>query len=330
MKKFLTVLLSLVLVLSLAACGNGQTLGENDSGNENTSENKLEAFDTEATIEETVLYDENNIKITANELTFNSFSADLSVTMENNSNKDLSFICGSSGYHVNSINGYMVDDGYLNCDVAAGQSVTDVISFSFNSLNVYGITNIADIEVGFDICDSDSNSTYTGPISIKTSMADSYDYSVNRYQNIINNGIFENQFDCKINYFSDDNLYENHNICITSAAVMTNMDGEPALLLEIENNSNGQVFVNTKEVYLNNCLVYNYLWSTDGINANKKYIVDISLSDLVDKYEGNVADVSKISDISFTFSVGESWYEAEDSQKISISLPDIEIPVTNE
>lgn len=111
---------------------------------------------------------------------------------------------------------------------------------------------------------------------------------------------------------------------------MTNIDGEPALLLEIENNSNGRVFANIKEVYLNDCLVYDYLWSSNGINVNKKSIVDISLSNLVDKHEGDIADVSKISDISFTFSIGENWYEAEDTQKISISLPDIEVPVETE
>lgn len=315
MKKILAIILSLALVLSLAACENEKT---------------LENFDTGATIKETVIYNENNIKITANELTYGSFSAELSVTIENNSDKNLSFICGSSGYNANSINGYMVEDGYLNCEIAAGQSETDVISFSFNSLNVYGITSIADIEIGFNIRDDDYNSTYTGPIQIKTSLADSYDYSINRYQKVVNNGAFEDKFDCKINYFADDNLYENYNICITSAAVMTNVDGEPALLLEIENNSNGRISVNTKEMYLNNCLVYDSLWSSDSINANKKYIVNMSLSDLAKKYEGDFADISKISEISFTFSVGESWHKSADTQKINISLPDIEIPAKEE
>lgn len=310
MKKILASLLLLTIMVSLVGCG-GTTV--------------LEEFNTEATIEENVLYDENDIKITAKELTYDTFSAKLSVTVENNSDKELSYSCGSSGYHVNSINGYMVDDGYVNGDIAAGQSVTEEIPFKFSSMNVYGITEIADIEIGFSFCDDNYNYIYTDPLQVKTSIADSYDYSENRYRKIIDNGAFENKFNCKVNYFSEESFYNNYDINITSAAVMTNKDGEVVLLLEVENNSSGQVFISTKEISLNNNLVYESLWSSDNINPNKKYVMHIVLSDLIDKYEGNVDDISKISDISFTFGVGENWYQDEDAQQISISLPNIEI-----
>ncbi len=312
MKKILAMVLSLMFVLSLMACGENAT---------------LEEFSTDATIEKTIIYDDNNIKITANELTYGTFSAELSVTIENNGDTDLSFVCGSSGYHVNSVNGYMVDDGYLNCDVAAGETANDVIEFDFSSLSIYGITSIADMEIGFDISDDDYNSIYTGPLQIKTTIADTYDYSVNRYQKIINNGAFENEFECTVDYFSDDDLYNEHNIYVTSAALMTNKDGESALLLEIENKSSGRIHISTEEVYINETLVYESLWSSDSVNANKSYVIDISLSSLVNQYEGDVSDITNISEISFTFGIGEKWYETDDSQKISVSLPDITVPV---
>lgn len=317
MKKTLGILVLIALLLS-SGCKNAKPA-------ETKNSESLDTFDTSATIEPTVIYDKDNIKIAADELTYGSFSAELSVTIENNSDKDLSFICGSSGYSVNSVNGCMIDDGYINCDVAPGESAQDIISIGFNSLNMYGITKISDMEIGFDISDDDYNSIYTGPLQIKTSVFDSYDYSVDRYQEIINNGALENAFNCDVNYFSSDVLYDSYNVRICSSAVITNVDGETALLLEIENNSNGIIYANTKDMYINGCPVYDSLWSSDSINAGKKYLVDISLSDLADEYEGNKSDMEEISEVSFTFSIGENWYEPANSKKISISLPKIKI-----
>lgn len=308
MKKILAFVLVLCIVLSLTACGKSET---------------MEEFKTDATIEKTVIYDADNVKITANSLTYTTYSAELSVTLENNSNTDLSFICGSYGYHVNSVNGYMIDDGYLNCDVPAGETAEDTISFDFVSLSVNGITSIADMEIGFDISDDDYHSIYTGPLSIKTSIADTYDYSTNHYQKIIENGAFENEYECTVNYFSSDDLYSENDVCITSAALITNNSNEPVLLLEIENQSSAAVYTSIKKVHMNETLVYESLWSSSSINANKNYVTDISLSSLVNQYKGDPSDVSNINRLSFTFEIGENWYDVANSKEITVELPNI-------
>lgn len=220
----------------------------------------------------------------------------------------------------------MIDVGYVNCEVEAGQSATDALTFDFNELNIYGITEIADMEIGFDISDDEYNSVYTGPVQIKTSAAESYDYTVNTYQEILNNGAFENAFNSTVNYFSDDDLYSNYNICVTSAALMINSDGEPVLMFEIENNSQSEVVVSINDVSINGNIVREDHWSSDNINAGKKRLVDLQLTDLADGYEGDFSGISNASSISFTFSVGENWYEPADSQTIDISLPETVIP----
>ena len=53
-----------------------------------------EMFPEQATIEETVLVDEKDAKITATKLTYPGSSAELSLIIENNSNEDLSFHSG--------------------------------------------------------------------------------------------------------------------------------------------------------------------------------------------------------------------------------------------
>ena len=143
MRKIISLMLALLLVLSLAACGSTNESGgtdtptstpatdsqpETDSGNDDPQiEVEPHEFKKTATIEETVLVDESGVKITAKELTYGNYAAELTLVIENNSDKDLSFIANSIGYSCNSINGYMVPEGYLNCDVAAGKKANDTI-----------------------------------------------------------------------------------------------------------------------------------------------------------------------------------------------------------
>ena len=156
-----------------------------------TSRKELPAFALQATMEETVLVDEKDVKITATALQGTSNQVELSLAIENNSDTDLSFLSGTMGYSCNSVNGYMIDDGYLNVDVVAGKKANETIKFSVDQLELMGITDIADIEIGFHIQTSDYD-TYlrTGPRQLRTSLSDFYDYSADTYQEAINNGEF--------------------------------------------------------------------------------------------------------------------------------------------
>ena len=171
MKKVICLLLILCVAVSLVACGDdtntegtAETQQQTEGALENKpSDEKLGTFHKNASLAETVMVDEGGVKITATGLNYTDYSVELELTIENNSGKDLSFISGSVGYNCNSINGYMVRDGYLNCDVADEKKANDSISFSYDGLMLYGIHEIADIEIGFDMSDEDYNHTYSGP-----------------------------------------------------------------------------------------------------------------------------------------------------------------------
>ncbi|MCP1110489.1 hypothetical protein [Ohessyouella blattaphilus] len=162
---------------------------------------ELPDFSPEATIEETVLVDANNIKITATELTYRSHVADINLIIENNSDQDLSFISGSMGYNWNSVNNYMLDSSYLNVDVTAGNLANETISLKFDELMLYGLQEIADIQIGFQVKDADYNEVYTGVSKLLTSAAADYDYAPDTYQEAINSGIMGALFDYSIDYF---------------------------------------------------------------------------------------------------------------------------------
>lgn len=205
MKNIVSTFLTTVLILSLAACGtsgdlpsqeeNGtdippsQTEASEKAGTDEalqtTGDAVLPIFQKTATVTETVLVDECDVRITATELSYSDYSAELALTIENNSEKDLSFTSNTVGYGCNSVNGYMVKDGYLNCDVAAGKKANDTISISYDTLMLYGIFEIADMEIGFNISDSDYNHIYSGVGQVRTSASDGYAYDLPSYRESI-------------------------------------------------------------------------------------------------------------------------------------------------
>ncbi len=144
------------LIFSLAACGSNtndalagseqQTAGDQQE----RSGEELGSFNKSASLDETVMVDENGVKITATGLNYTDHSVDLELSIENSSGKDLSFSSGTMGYHCNSINGYMVSDGYLNCDVADGKKANETISFSYDALMLYVIVRHrkSDLHIG--------------------------------------------------------------------------------------------------------------------------------------------------------------------------------------
>lgn len=270
---------------------------------------QTEGFKTVATIEETVLVDENDVKITATELTYTDYSVELNLLIENNSDKNLSFISGSVGYSCNAVNGYMVNDGYLNADVAAGKKANESVSFSTDMLMVYGITEIADIQIGFDIQDEEYEDFYTGVRQITTSAAESYDYTEERYEKAVSGGIWEKAYQCSIDYYAEEELYNQNGVQIVSEALMTNRDGEKVILIEIRNDSQEMVYGVTSGIAVNGLTINSNRWSGDFINPGARRIVDLDITSALDKSYWDAFGISDINEFAFSFALEDTDYE---------------------
>lgn len=340
MKKTIAILVLLAMLLSIAACTASPPEADENPGGE-TSENQgnqnagsgggtgekpgktePKVFDQTATIEETVLWDNDNVKITATDLTYGYYSAELELVIENNSAEDLSFISNSIGYSRNSINGYMTADGYLSCDVAAGKKAMDSVEFSYQELMLYGIYVIADIEIGFDISDDAYHHTYTGALPIKTTAAETYDYDTLHYRNTIAGEEAQLQFGYAVPYFSDAMCYEQKGIGVASRTLMTNEDGEELLLLEVVNNSNKTVGVSSKNIRYNGLLVCTSTWSYDCITPGKTGIVSIDLSSVLEQEYCEVFGIDEIGAVS----VDLTFEDEDDKQVAPAATVTLEVP----
>lgn len=187
MKKLLALLMVALMAISLAACvptpGDINDLvnnaindienevndeldsdldiniGEDDNDDvdidvdvdtdDNTDETVSVNFN--GTITEQVVYDENNIKVTVEEMTYEEYyGPTLSFLVENSSDKDITL--SSKNVSVNNI----VFSAYMYADVNAGKKSYEEMSFYESDLTAYGITEIGTVEFQFDIYEQET------------------------------------------------------------------------------------------------------------------------------------------------------------------------------
>lgn len=203
---------------------------------------------------------------------------------------------------------------------ANGASSEEVMSFNTEQLMIYGITQVADISIGINAEDADGNTIQLYPMQVKTSAYDTYDYEADTFTDILNSGLLEAIYNCSIDYSSDEELYNQGNVRITSHALITNTDGQKSFLFEIENNTENCVFGTTSGISVNGMTIYSYNWSIDAINSGTRRIAFISLNDLADINYMDIFGITDISGIGFTFGVTDT-NNAEINSPADITVP---------
>lgn len=131
----------------------GEAVGKNVGWDGVTQTVTLSSGSTSSNIAQTnnsVLYNENGIKITAQGLGEDYFGKKIKLLIENTSSKNYTVQVRDF-----SINGYMIDP-IFSCDVVAGKKANDDITILSQYLTDNGITDIKNVELSFHIFDSDS------------------------------------------------------------------------------------------------------------------------------------------------------------------------------
>lgn len=324
MKKQLTaVAMILVLGLILTACGDGTSKGWSKLKKTHKAVS-MPSFHTDAAIEESVLINEKNVKVTATDLNYTGYAVELHLLIENNSNKNLSFRAGTVGYSWNAVNGCMVDDGYLSADVQAGKRANESVSFSVDELLILGITEVADIQLGIQILDENDKCIYTGVSQINTAIADTHDYKKNTYAEMITSGALENEYDCSIDYFAEKELYNQKNVRIVSEVMMTKKDGEKGFLIELVNDTDEFVYGLVSDVSINGLMVYGGLWSSASLNPHSKRIMELKLTSMLDAEYWELFGLGEVGEMDFNFllmdkddNIRVSW------QEVSVNIPKV-------
>lgn len=304
MKKIIAIVLAFVMLLSLTACGgssneeikqpsNSSIENNSSSGESKQPEQSSNSVTSKATIDETVLVDEAGVKITAKSLeTGGLFGDEIKLLIENNSGKDLTFQCRNA-----SVNGYMVET-MMSVNVANGKKANDSLTFMASDLKICGISTIADMEFSFHVFTSDDWNTYldTPQIQIKTSVADTYQYT----------------FDD-----SGDIIYDDNGVKVVLKGTDSNISFMgPSLIVYIENNTDKNVTIQSRDTSVNGFMI-NTIFSADVV-AGKHAIDTITFmnSELV---ENDIASIETVefSLIGYDFASYNTLFE---SDKINLTF----------
>lgn len=332
MKKLICVLLAIVMLLGLTACGKSKTetaepekadmtatetvddvtdvteeMEETDVQDSTESSEELPEFDQSAIIETTVILDQDNIKVTATALEYDDYSANLKLYLENNSDKSLTFSTNTLGFSGNSINGFMIPDGYFNSEIAPGKKANETATFSYDYLQLFGINEIADIVLGIRVTDEDYNETIYPDCQVKTSIADSYTYDNTSYQKAISSTAVQKALGFTSTYFTTDVLYDADDIQIVSEMLMSNEDDEQMLLLEAVNSGTEMKNMVVAGLSVNGLTVYDGNWSSTTISSGKCGVISVNLNDVFNEQYWEVYGLTDISSIDVKVGIQDGW-----------------------
>lgn len=347
MKKGLAVLL-LASAITLAACGSTEeknvTPASSDTESAESTETKEETVDNASeeeaeeeiekvaitpffgtgTIEDTVIVDEKDVKITASNLNYDSYEATMDLLIENNSDENLSFSSGTLRYRCNAVNGYSVSSIYLNQDVSAGTKESCSVSISNTEMELMGITDIAELEIGFLVRTEDYDEYLTtGPVKIQTSAAESYDLSEDTYQKVVENGSFSSMSGKKITNFQTGDLFSSNGVNLISVALVEDSEGD-IIILELENTTDQILCFLVGDIAINNVEISDENWDSASINPGGRGLLAINIESVLE-YSNKVVDedIDDISNIDFYAAIGstDGRYLVKD-EKVSIAFDD--------
>lgn len=312
MKNKLKVL-SLVLCLTLfasMALGSGSSEAEEDKeitnvtnpGAEDKKEDaNAEDINTETeaseetstvTIEEQVLYEGNDVKITATGLEDGLFGTELKLLIENNSSKSVTVQARNS-----IVNGFMVDT-MMSADVAAGKKANDSLTFETSGLKDCGIETIATMEFYFHIMDTETweGIVDTDTIVVNTSVASTYVQEVDD---------------------SGEVLVDANGVKIIGKGLSANDSfWGPGVILYIENNSDKNVTIQVRDVSVNGFMIDSTM--SEDVVAGKKAMSAVQF------FSSNLEEnsITDITDVELYFHIFdmESWDTVFDSDVIAISF----------
>lgn len=282
-------------------------------------------FTQKTSIEQTVLYDQDNIRITADDLKYENNQAELDLTLENNTEQDLSFVTGSIGYGRNSINGYMTDGIWLNEDVSAGMKSAETIYLDTDMLELLGVTDIADITLDFQISDADYNTVAeTGPLQIRTNLADTWDYSKDTYADQMTAGSFPGGLSLTLEDYQAAELYSQNDVKILSSALVT-VAGEKTLLLEMENDSSSDAEIVVSNIAMNSLTVCDTTWDSYFIRPGCRGLIDLNFETLLYDTNSDALGLDVITSLSFTAALQDgNGNDLAAPADVSIQLSDSE------
>ena len=299
MKKIISIVLAIVLILALTGCGGSASASTPATGSSSSETRPANASDVtsskanETTISETVIFDERGIKVTAKELNMKgTFGPELKLLIENDSGSDLTFQCRGA-----SVNGYMVET-MMSVDVANGKKANDSLTFSNSDIKLCGIDTIANLCFSLHIFDSNTWDTFidTAEIELRTSNYEGYAFTYDDAGQV---------------------AYEGNGVKIVVKGVSSDSSWfGPSVLVFIQNDTDRMITVQARNVSVNGFMV-EPIFSSD-VAAGKVAIDDLTLMNS-DIEANGIESIDEV-ELSFHVFYEDTWDDIVDTPSMVFSF----------
>ena len=265
MRRLLPALLAGMLLLAGCSSSEADAASVTSAETSYAGASEAEQETQDVTLAETVLFDQDGIRITATGLSTDSlFGPELNLLVENDSAQN---IVVQPNYCM--VNGYMMD-GLLSADVAAGKKANDTLDFLSNDLARCGIETITDIELDLVVSDGDSWQTLyeTGPIILQTSAAGQYTQTYDD---------------------SGEEIYNQNGIRVVAKSVNDDLFGM-GIKFYLENNTDKAVIVNADNVSVNGYMMTDLFYSDLAPHSHAVDPLTLLGSELEDNHIDTITD----------------------------------------
>lgn len=288
--NILRVMLVAVMLSSLAACGDdvgeitpvGNITTTNNSSNQQTTQSTA----TVSTIEETVMWDNDDIKVTALSLTSDQYYHIINLQIENKTNKDLYVMASRT-----AVNSFVVEPS-MGVDVPANSTANGELKIRLNNVDA---GYIADIETRFSYSSSDySMNRKTERVKLETSAATSHDYSYDESGTV---------------------LYDANGIKIICQGF--NDEGNPIIYLSSTGELSEGCCVEDYEIYINGKESYSSY--SEWVFTNTRNVAELELRDK--DIDGN--ELGEVESLKISFKINKE--NVADSRPVKTELVEIPV-----
>ena len=265
MRRLFPALLAGILLLAGCSSSEADAASVTSAETSYVGASEAEQETQDVTLAETVLFDQDGIRITATGLSTDSlFGPELNLLVENDSAQN---IVVQPNYCM--VNGYMMD-GLLSADVAAGKKANDTLDFLSNALARCGIETITDIELDLVVSDGDSWQTLyeTGPVILQTSAAGQYTQTYDD---------------------SGEEIYNQNGIRVVAKSVNDDLFGM-GIKFYLENNTDKAVIVNADNVSVNGYMMTDLFYSDLAPRSHAVDTLTLLGSELEDNHIDTITD----------------------------------------
>ncbi len=196
------------------------------------------------------------------------------------------------------------------------------MKYGLSEAIVYGIRNIAQIGTGFRIIEDDlSEYLETGPITIRTSADANYDYSLDSFARVMENGQTPSLLDLRVE--KSYSIPLNNDYITIDSLYLVEKGGSPYLFIELRNKTDKELNFYLADVSVNGLLISSGTWYSSTITGGKKSVLSIAPDNVLKEEYRNALGIDSYSTVDFRIDSRDfTSYGMLSSDEVKVKISD--------